>query len=248
MADLIVDDTLVAYFLDPGNSVSSGRQLLNRVYAPGAGGELSPHDKLLRQLQRQNHECGGFRHPTIGMAAAFLRLLRDPDKREDFLQDFLRTSARARIDDDVHEDATKIGGTQHGSLENIHSDESMARAMAVDWMIGGMVLLRDAEVNKLFDQFSHERRKAQTLYMLGTDYEEDARRHIWEAVDYLKAAGSADNIVRYAGWSLEKNFSLKAPRLVARLVTHAVPLRPKMTERQARYLCGWERRALKDRR
>ena len=219
MADPIVDDTLVAYFLSPGNSVSPFRQLLDRVFAPGAGGELSPHDKLLRQLQRRNRESGGFYHPTIGMAAAFLDLLRDPDKREDFLQDMLRIT--------------------WVSPENIHSDESMARALAVDWMIGGMALLRDAEVNKWFDLFSHEKRKAQTIYLQGEDYEVDARRHIGKAVEYLKAAGSADNIVRYAGWSLERNFGLRAPRLVDGLVTHAVPLRAKMTESQARYLCGW---------
>jgi hypothetical protein len=229
MADLIGDDTLGAFFAHPEAPASPGRQLIDRVFAP-------PFDKVLRQLYKRDRKCGGFYHPTneripdvlgIGMAAAFLGLLRDPRTREDFL---------------------RLNGV---SPENVRCDESLARALALAWMIGNLAKWRDAEVNKRLDQFRHERRRAQTLHELGEDYEEDARRHDWkalahlnEAVDeYRAATRSVGTIVRYIGWSLEEDFSLRAPRLVAELVTNIVGLRPKMTERQARYLCGWEQRS-----
>jgi hypothetical protein len=48
--------------------------------------------------------------------------------------------------------------------------------------------------------------------------------------------------VLYVGWSLEQNFSgLRAPRLVAELVTRAVGLKQKIKESQVRYLCEWIR-------
>jgi hypothetical protein len=215
MTDLIGDDTPVSFFAHPGNLASPGRRLIDGVISGCV------FAKVLRQLQRQGHECGGFYHPTSGIAAAFLALLRDRHKRKDFLQ---------------------LAGV---SPESFRSDEDCARKLAVGWMIGNLVKMFEAEFNKRFGQFCHERRKAQTLHKLGENYEEDARRHVWKALAHLEAAWSvgADVIVCYAGWSLERDFRLRAPRLVAQLVTHALGLRPKMTERQARYLCGWERRS-----
>jgi hypothetical protein len=211
MVDLISDYTPVAFFAHPGNLASPGRQLLDRVIS----GRV--FDKLLRQLQKQNRRCGGFHNPTSGMAAKLLGCLRDPHTRKDLLQ------------------LTKV------SPESFRSDEDCARSLAVGWMIGNLVTWFEADFNKRFAQFCHERRNAQTLHEMGEDYEEDARRHTRKALAHLDAARSrsVDGIVRYAGWSLQRDFGLRAPRLVAKLVTHALGLRPKMTERHARYLCGW---------
>jgi hypothetical protein len=226
MADLIADDTLVAFFAHPGNSASPGRQLLDRVFASDVGGELSPLDKVFKQVQKQKHGCDDFYHPTSGtpetsIAAVFLGLLRDPHIRKDFVQ------------------LTRV------SPEGFRSDEDCARWLAVGWMIANLAKLRDAEVNWRFGQVRHEIRKAQTLHELGEelgeDYDEVAKRHVRKAVEHLKAAWSAREIVRYAGSFLERNFSLRAPRLAAKLVTRALGLKSKMKERQARYLCGWER-------
>jgi hypothetical protein len=149
----------------------------------------------------------------------FLGLLRDPHTRKDFLR------------------LTRI------SPQSFRSDEDCARWLAVGWMIANLAKLRDAEVNKRFGQVRHEIHKAQALHELGEelgeDYYEVAKRHIRKAVEHLKAAGSGREIARYAGSFLERNFSVRAPTLVAKLVTRALGLRPKMTERQARHLCGW---------
>jgi hypothetical protein len=213
MADLMGDDTPAAFFAHPENLAFPGRRLVDRMIS----GRV--FDKLMRQLYREDHQGAGFYHPTNGIAAAFLDLLRDPETREDFLR------------------ITWIWP------DNFRSDEDCARTLAVGWMIGNLAKMFEAEFNKRLGQFCHERRMAQTLHKLGKDYEEDARRHVWKALAHLDEAASvgARVIVYYVGWSLERDFRLRAPRLVAELVTHALGLRPKMTERKARYLCGWER-------
>jgi hypothetical protein len=213
MADLVIDDTPVAVVAHPGNLASPGRQLLTRV--------LSGYvfDKLLRQLHKQDHERGGFRHPTTGFAAAILGVLRNPRTRTRFLQLF--------------------------EVSPVSNDENTARAVAVAWMISDLAKRFDAEFNKRFPQFCHERHKAQTLHNLGPDFDEHARRQVYTALAHLDAATTV--FVRYAvlhaGRCLERDFGgLRAPKLVADLVNDAVGLRLKITERQVRYLCGWEAR------
>jgi hypothetical protein len=215
-------DTLAAYFFRPGNSARPGRQFLDRVLAPGAGGELPTLDKLFRLLKRQNRGCArGFYYPTSGIAAVYLNDLRDPETRQDLLR-FTRASPKS-----------------------FRSDEDLARTMAVCWMIGNMAEMYEAEVNRWFDQFSDERRKSQTLRGLGKDYEEEAIRHNWKALEHLMVARStsADRLARYAGRCLERDFNFCPAGLVAELVSDAVQARPKMTESQVRYLCGWWPRA-----
>jgi hypothetical protein len=221
MTDLAGDNTPRAFFAHPGAGASPGRQLIGRVFAADACSELNPLDKVFRQLQKQKHGCGGFYHKTSGIAAVFLDLLRDPRTRKDFLR------------------LTRV------SPENFRSDEDCARALAVGWMVGNLAKMFEAEFNKRFGQFCHERRKAQRLHELGHDYEQDVRRHVYMALAHLEAARSAVvlYIVLYTGWSLERDFSgLRAPRLVAELVTHAAGLTSKITERQVRYLCRWIKR------
>jgi hypothetical protein len=203
-------DLFGAFFTHPENLAAPGRRLLDRVIS---GYMLN---KLLQQLQKGDHECGGFYHPTSGMAAMFLDLLRDPHTRKDFLR------------------LTRV------SPESFRNDEDYARKLAVAWMIGNLAKMFDAEFNKRFGQFCHERRNAQTLHDLDDEcFEEDAKRHVWKAMARLEAAmsRSVDDIVLYAGRSLERDFRLRAPRLVAELVTDAFGLTPKMKERRARHLC-----------
>jgi hypothetical protein len=217
MADLIGDDTPGFFFAHAENLAAPSRRLFDRVLSGCV------FDKLLRQLRKQDRECGGFHHPTSGMALAYLGLLRDPNTREDLL---------------------RLTGF---SPEYFRCDEDIARGIAVGLMIHNMTKMFEAEFNKRFDQFCHERSKAQKLHELGEGFQEDARRHVWKALAHLEAARSVGVrvIMCYAGWSLELDFSLRAPRLVAELVTHTLGLRPKMKERQARYLCGWEQRRAK---
>jgi hypothetical protein len=198
-----------------GNPASPSRQLLSRLTKPGA------LTKLLRKLRQQNRQYGGFRHPTSGLAARYLGRLRDPRTREDFL---------------------RLKGISPESLSS-SSDEDNARALALAEMIINLVKRYDAEFNKRFPQFCHERRMAQTLHELGPDYDQDARRHVYMALAHLDAAESTfvRDAVRYAGWCLERDFGgLRAPQLVAELASYA--LRRKMTEHQVRYLCGWIKR------
>jgi hypothetical protein len=158
-------------------------------------------------------------HPSSGEALWILAVLRHPDARRDYLR-------LARV-----------------SPESFRSDEDCARALAVSLMIGNLGRWCDAEFNKRLGPFSHERRKAQAIHELGQDYEPDARQHVYRALAHLEAAWSAitRDAVRYAGWYLEQEFSgLRAPLLVAELSNDAFEPRPKKTERQARYLCGWE--------
>jgi hypothetical protein len=202
-----------------GNPTSPSRQLLGRLTAPGTLAKLS------RQLGKENSGGGGFYYPTGGNAAIYLDLLRDPRTRKDLLLFYGASPADFR------------------------GDEHLARTLAVVGMFGSVLKMRDAEINKRLDQLVRERCKAHRLHKLGTDYEEDASRHVFMALahlevaidEYYAATRSVRNIVRYVGWSLELDFSLRAPRLVAELVTNIVGLKPKLTERQARYLCGWER-------
>jgi len=210
MADLINNDTPVAFFAHPRKLASPGRQLIDGVLSGCA------LDRLLRLIQKHNHRCGGFRYPSSGDAVWILAVLRHPPARRDFLQ------------------LTRV------SPDSFRSDEDCARALSVGWMIGNLATRLDAQFNKWFGPFCHERHMAQTLHAMGADYEEDARRHVWKAMAHLEAAWSADDIVRYAGWWLEMEFSgLRAPRLVAELVSDALGLTPRMKERRARYLCGW---------
>jgi hypothetical protein len=176
----------------------------------------------LRLLQKQSRGSGGYLYPTSGDAAFYLDFLRDPSRRRAALRSYGASPADFR------------------------SDEHLARVLAVVMMFCYLLTMCDAEVNDRFDQFRQERRKARTLHELGPDFEQDARRHGYMALVHLKDADefrdptrSVDNIVRFIGLSLEQNFSLRAPRLVAELVTEALGLRPKLTERQARHMCGW---------
>jgi hypothetical protein len=175
-----------------GNPASPSRQLLSRLTAPGA------LTKLLRQLRNQNRQCCGFRHPTSGLAARYWGWLRDPRTREDFL---------------------RPKGISPKSLIS-SSDEDNARALALAETMINLAKRYDAEFNKRFPQFCHERHKAQTLHKLGQDYDEDAKRHVYMALAHLDAARSTfvRDAVRYAGWCLERDFGgLRAPQLVAEL-------------------------------
>jgi hypothetical protein len=110
-------------------------------------------------------------------------------------------------------------------------------------MVGLMAKRFDAQFNRGFGPFSHERRMVLTLHALGEDFKEDFRRHFLKALEHLGAAWSADDVVRYAGWCLEWDFGdLRAPRLVAELGNEMLSgVRRKITEREARHLCGWNR-------
>jgi hypothetical protein len=200
-----------------GDPASPSRQLLSRLTAPGT------LTKLLRQLRQKNRQCGGFRYPTSGLAARYLGRLRDPRTREDFL---------------------RLKGISPESLIS-SSDEDNARALALAETIINLANKYDAEFNKRFPQFCHERHMAQTLHWLGPKYDHDARRHVYMALAHLDAARSTfvRDAVRYAGWCLERDFGgLRAPQLVAELVSYVVGLRWKMTEHQVRYSCGWIKR------
>jgi hypothetical protein len=200
-----------------GNPASPSRQLLSWLTAPGT------LTKLLRQLRQQNRRCGGFRHQTSGLAAAFLGPLHYPRTRKAFL---------------------RLAGLSQESLSS-SSDEDNARMLALAQMIIDLANRYDAEFNKRFPQFCHERHMAKRLHKLGPDYHQDARRHVYMALAHLDAARSTfeRDAVRYAGWCLERDFGgLRAPQLVAELVGHAVGLRRKITEHQVRYLCGWIKR------
>jgi hypothetical protein len=211
MADLVGIDSAGALTAHPGNSASPGRRLLNRVLSGYA------IDKLLVQLRKQKRKCGGFLHPTSGMAEAYLSLLRDGRRRNDFLQIF-------RV-----------------SPENLGGDENIARSLAVACMIADLARGFDAALNRGFAEFCHQRHMAQTLHALGPDYDEDARRHLYKGLAHLDEARSVfvRCAVEHLGACLERDFGIRAPGLVAELITHAFGLRPKITEGQARYLCNW---------
>jgi hypothetical protein len=210
------DDKQCPFPAHLANPASPSRRLLSGLTAPGT------LTKLLRQLERKNRAGGGFYYPTGGIAAAYLVLLRHPPTRKGLLLFFGASPADFR------------------------SDERLARVLAVAWMFYSLLKMRDAEVNERFDQFRQEKCKAQVLDELGQDFEEEAKSgcrkalmHLLAAEDCRAGTGSVRDIVRYTGYFLKWNFSLCAPRLVAELVTNIVGLRPKMTERQARHLCGW---------
>ena len=112
-------------------------------------------------------------------------------------------------------------------------------------MIGNLAKRLDDEFYKQLPPFYHESHKAQTLHALGEDYDDDTTRHVDMALDHLEAAMSAvvRDAVVYIGRQLEQDFGgLRAPRLVAWLVNHTFGLRPKLTEHQVRYSCGWIKR------
>jgi hypothetical protein len=96
----------------------------------------------------------------------YLRRLRDPDTRKDLLL------------------------SHRVSPADFRSDEHLARMLAVTQMLLDVVKMRDAEVNKRFDQFCQERRKEQRVneLELGPDYEEVAFRHVYTALAHLCAA------------------------------------------------------------
>jgi hypothetical protein len=211
-----------------GNPTSPSHQLLGRLTAPGT------LTKLFRQLGKLSRR-GGFYYPTGGNAATYLELLRDSRTREELLLFYSASPAGS---------AARI----LSSLLDFHSDEHLARTLAVVGMLYGVLKTRDAEVNKRLDQLVQERRKAQTLHnKLGKDYEEDTGRHVYMALahlqeainEYYAAKGSARNIARYIGWSLEVDFTIRAPGTVAKLVTNIFGVKPELTERQVRHLCDW---------
>lgn len=224
------DDKQCPFPAHLANPASPSRRLLSGLTAPGTLTEL------LRELDKQNPCASGFFYATCGLAAVYLRRLRDPDTRKDLLL-FVRVSPA-----------------------DFRSDEHLARMLAVTQMLLDVVKMRDAEVNKRFDQFCQETGKEQRVHELelGPDYEEIAFRHVYTALAHLYAAveprdcdpkKSVGDIVRHIGWCLERDFSIRAAKLVANLVNDAFGLRRKMEERQVRYLCGWERRSpMKNRR
>ena len=132
MADLINNNTPVAFFAHPRKLASPGRQLIDGVLSGCA------LDRLLRLIQKHNHRCGGFRYPSSGDAVWILAVLRHPPARRDFLQ------------------LTRV------SPDSFRSDEDCARALSVGWMIGNLATRLDAQFNKWFGPFCHERHMAQT--------------------------------------------------------------------------------------
>jgi hypothetical protein len=217
MTDLIYDHIRVGSPAHSEKPVSPARRLIDRiVYGSG------PLDKLLSRLQRRKAQSDDFYHPTSGMAAAFLGLLRNQ-----VLQTFrvAPESFPLRVEP-----------------ESFLCDEAMARAMAVSWMMVHLAKRIDASFEKRFPPFEEEMCKAQILHELG--FEEDAQRRIRKAAALFKAARSADIrlTLLYVGWSLEQNFDLRAPKFVAELVKHAFAMPGRVNrkeERRVRHLCGW---------
>jgi hypothetical protein len=194
-----------------------GRQVLDRVLPSGE------FDKLLRMSRRRARRGDGFHKATSGAAAAMLDILHDSQARQTLL-----TPARV-------------------SPATFRSGEDCARSLAIGWMIGDMATKLDDDAYRRLAKYEIERQKARTLRGLGEEFGEDADRHDREAADLMKAVEVAHGAVRYLGRCLERDFdSLRAPRLVADFVTRAFGMTPKMTERQVRYLCGWERRYVRD--
>jgi hypothetical protein len=189
--------------------------MLDRVLPKNDFDKSDSLGEILWQARKQDRKNGGFRKTTSGVGSAILSLLRDRETRDELLAF-----------------APELSG----------SDETCARSLAIGLMLGNLGHMLDAAANRRLAEFEVERRKARTLRELGPDdYTEDADRHASRAMRHLLAADLAHATARYIGWSLERDFGVRAPRLVAKFVTRAFQLTPAMNERQARYLCGWER-------
>jgi hypothetical protein len=180
-----------------------GRVFLNRVLRSDALG------KLHRELRKHDHASGGYKHPTFGRAAAFQDGLRDRRSR------FRR---QAKIPRDC-----SLG------------DEELARSFAVAWTFVQLAEWLDAELDSWLVPFNAEVRKAQRLHDFNNEYDEAARGYIRNAANILHTARSRDvtRIVCGLGWSLERDFGIRAPRLVAQLVAHALFLKPKQLKERS---------------
>jgi hypothetical protein len=193
-----------------------GRQMLDRELPKGEFDTRDMLHKLLRQTRKQDRKNGCFRKTTAGVAAAILSVLRDPSSREEFF---------------------RLTGI---SPEKVRSDEECARFLAVGWMLGDWARMIDAITLERLALFERERQMARRLRGLGAPFKDDADRAAWKAAQHLLTADLVRTSTRYLGFVLERDFGVRAPRLIAAAVSDGFELTPRMTERQARYLCRWE--------
>jgi hypothetical protein len=189
-----------------------GRQVLDRVIR---NGDAHAFDKTLRMTLMRKRGGDGFHKETGGIAAAILDLLRDKDLRREF---------------------TKVIKV---SPESFRSDEGCARFLAVGFMFGDVASKLDAIANRGLAKFERERRLERRLRELGDDFDEAADWYGKKAADHLWAVEVARGFARYLGCSLERDFGVRAPRLVADVTNRGFEMTPEMTEHQARRLCGW---------
>src|SRR5215468_1401539 len=187
MADLVGDNTPVAGFMHPARRVAYlGPRLRD--------GMILGSVPILQEILKKNSR-GGYRHQTSGMAAAYLRALRDPRTRKTLLR------------------ASRL------SPESFAGDEDIARRMAVASMIRNLEKSFDDEFYKYLPRFYHECDITHALHT--RDYDDESTRHADLALDRLETAISAvvHHAVIYAGRQLERDFGgLRAPKLVARLI------------------------------
>jgi hypothetical protein len=205
----IGDDTPFAPFSHPERTAYLGPRLPNRM--------IVACQPILRQIRKKNRKCGGYLHQTSGIAAGFLRALRDPRARTPFLR------------------ISRISPDNYG-------DEDIARTMALALILNNLERRFDDELYKHLPRIYHEGRIVHKLHMLGDDCSDDTDRHADTALDRLEAAIDAvmDDAVRYTGRCIERDFDgLRAPKLVAEFFNHTFGRRPKLTEDQVRYSCGW---------
>jgi hypothetical protein len=186
-----------------------GRQMLDRTVRNGE------FDRLLRMTLKRARGRDGFHKASSGIAAAILDLLRDEDLRREF---------------------TKIVKL---SPESFRSDEECARFLAIGFMFGDLAGKLDAIANRRLAKFERERKLERRLRELSGDFDEDADWHARKAAGHLNAVEIAHGFVRYVALSIERDFGVRAPRLVAEFTNRAFEMTPKMSERQARYLCSW---------
>jgi len=183
---------------------------------------------ILQELQKKKPKNRGYRHKTSGRAEYYLHLLRNyPCGRAIGL---LHCRSILRI--------CQI------SPESL-DDEGLARVMAVATIIDNLAIGFTDETCKRLQPVFHEADKAHTLHArlgeLAKFYDDDITRHVDKGLGHLEAVWSAvtRDAVCYVGRQLEQDFGgLRAARRVTELVNHTFA-RPKLTEPQVRYLCGW---------
>ena len=188
-----------------------GRQVLDRAL-PNI-----EFDKLLRLTLRRAGGGDGFHKATNGVGKAILDVLRDPTAREEFL-------LLARV-----------------SPEAFGSDEECARSLAIGLMIADLARMVDAIALKRLALFESERDMALFMRSLGKPFNDEAERSDWKAQLNGLTADLIHTSARHLGRALERDFGLRASRPIAEFVTRIFELTPRMTERRARRLCGWNK-------
>jgi hypothetical protein len=191
-----------------------GRQVLDRVIR---NGDANAFDKVLRMTLMRKRGGDGFHKETDGIAAAILDLLRDKDLRREFAKVIMV------------------------SPESFRSDEECARSLTIGYVFGNLARRLDAVTSQRLAKFERERGLERRLRDLSDDFDEAADWYGKKAADHLRAVEVAHGFARYLGRSLERDFGVRAPRLVAEVTNRGFKMTPEMTEHQARYLCGWKR-------